>query len=94
MIRIALQILLPLLAPSLIYLGWRTFVRYRALKTGVTPHGFWENTPYFTLALIGMILTALSLGSIALLSSNPPGGSYQSPRLNADGTIDPAQHKY
>lgn len=94
MIRITLQILLPLLAPTLIYLGWRAFVRYRALKTGVTPHGFWQSTPCFTLALIGLILTALSLSAIALLSSHPPGGDYQSPRLNADGTIDPARHSY
>ena len=94
MIRIALQILLPLLAPTLIYLGWRAFARYRALKTGVTPHGFWESTPYFTLALVGLILTAISLGSIAILTSNPPGAEYQSPRINADGGIDPGRHSY
>ena len=79
--RQALSILLPLLAPTLLYL-------YLKSRSGTPALVAARNAPRIWLAVAGTGLAALILSVIALTSGAPAGSDYRPPRME-DGKIVP-----
>lgn len=82
MARVLLEVVLPFLAPFLV------FFLYMLLVT--RGRHFLERTPWFVLVACGLVLACLSLGSLAFLDGHPPGGEYVPPHVE-DGRIVPAE---
>lgn len=82
--RVLLQVVLPFLAPFILFGLYRLLVtRGRAVL---------ERTPWFMLAAAGLVLACGSLVTLAFVGGDPPGGSYQPPRIE-DGRIVPGEVK-
>ena len=82
MARVLLEIVLPFLAPFLV------FVLYTLLVT--RGRRYLERTPWFFLIACGLVLACLSLASLAFLGGHPPGGEYVPPHVEG-GRIVPAE---
>ncbi len=90
MSRTLLQIVLPLLLPSLLYLAWAfVFRRQNALGNGETPHWVREG-PWFWLIIAGVVLMAIGLGVTAWQHGGPPSGTYVPARVE-DGRVVPGR---
>jgi hypothetical protein len=82
--RVLLQVVLPFLAPFILFGLYRLLVtRGRAVL---------ERTPWFLLTVSGIVLACGSLVALALVGGDPPGGSYVPPRIE-DGRIVPGEVK-
>ena len=84
--RILLQVVLPLLAPIVIYSIWSYWEAKRQGK-GMPS---WEEGNWFWAALIGVFLSVATLTYVATTGANP-NTEYTSPRLE-NGNIIPGQH--
>ena len=82
MARVLLQIVLPFLAPFVL------FYLYRLLVT--RGRGFFESTPWFVLTLSGLALACVSLVTLAFTGGWEPGGEYVPPHLE-DGRVVPGR---
>lgn len=80
MLRILIQVVLPFLAPFLVFLAWRLLV--------TRGRGFLERTPWYLLTVCGIVLACLSLVSLAFLGEGDPDGVYVPPHVE-DGRIVP-----
>ena len=80
--RIALMILLPLLLPLLVFLLWR------ALGFGKSVPRWFEELPWVTLLICGLVLAALTLVTWTLMDRAPPGAEFNPPHME-DGKIVP-----
>ena len=85
MIRIVLQYMVALLAPSVIYFIWLKLARRHRLK-GDT--GWWEQGPWLWLFAAGVVLMAGLLGYEAFTGGGGPGAAYVAPHME-DGRIVP-----
>ena len=83
MSRILLQILLPLLLPTVAYFLWALLGRPGA-------HNVLEDTPWFWLIIVGVVLMGGALVATALTQGVDPGSQIIQPRLE-DGRVVPAQ---
>ena len=73
MARGLLMTLLPLLLPAALYFAWRVVYGNDRLPAWA------QNVPWISLAIIGLVLAALTLGTWRLLDGAPPGSKYISP---------------
>lgn len=86
MSRFFLQYLLPLLAPSVVYVLWLWYSQRRAIKSGDTPPPFTRGG-FFWAILLGAVLLVTSLAVLAVTGGvQPDSGVYQAPYLK-DGEI-------
>jgi hypothetical protein len=83
MSRILLQILLPLLLPTVAYFLWALLGRPGAPDV-------LEETPWFWLIIVGVVLMAGGLVAMALTGGVDPGSQIIQPRLE-DGRVVPAE---
>ncbi len=84
--RIFLQVILPLVAPIILYSIWSYWEAKRQGK-GMPS---WENGNWFWAVVIGVILSATMLIYIASTGAKP-NTEYKSPRLE-NGQVVPGQH--
>lgn len=90
MSRIIVEIVIPLLLPTVVWLLWWVFRgRHQpprsagdAVQTSLLQHG-----PWFWLALIGLVLLAATFVSTALLSGYSPEGRFVAPRWENDRVV-------
>lgn len=82
MLRVWLQVLIPFLAPFVVFFVWRLLVtRERA---------FLERTPWYALTLAGVALAAVSIASLAFVTGDAPDRVYVPPHMQ-DGTVVPGR---
>ncbi|MFN4283782.1 MAG: DUF6111 family protein [Alphaproteobacteria bacterium] len=89
MIRILLIYVLPLLAPSLLYLLWRLWQTKR--RTGTVEgdmRGIMRRAPWVKLAAAGTALLALTLFIAALTGGEPAHEAYTPPHME-NGKVVP-----
>ena len=83
MIRVILQIVIPLVLPTALYLAYATFLRRKDPNAEID-----IPKPWFRLAAVGLALVVISLGATAVTTGDKPGGRYVAPR-QVDGKIVP-----
>jgi hypothetical protein len=93
MTRIMLTYVLPFVLPTVIYFMWQWSRLQRAQALGITideedarPH------PWFWLIVVGFVLMASVLGSLAFIQGGEPDTVYHPPRME-DGQVVPGQFK-
>ncbi|MHC8510087.1 MAG: DUF6111 family protein [Rhodospirillales bacterium] len=95
MVRILLHYLLPFIAPTLFWMLWAWWLDRRARKRGEIAPNLGVRIgrgPWPWLIIAGVVLTAVSLFTIAVTSGAPPdAGEYTAPRLE-DGKIIPPSY--
>ena len=84
MSRILLQILLPLLLPAVAFFLWALLGRRLGANNVL------EETPWFWLIIVGVVLMGAGLVATALTQGVDPGSQIIQPRLE-DGRVVPAQ---
>ena len=89
MTRILLTYVLPLVLPALVWYLWQQF-RLRRPGESDARKG-WAAAPWPQLSVAGLVLLALTLGSIALLVGGTPGEVYEPARV-IDGEVVPGRH--
>ena len=87
MIRIVLEILVPLLLPTMIYLGWR---KWRAGQTPTTGEEEDGPPPWLWLGGSGVALMLIFLAVMALTKGAPAGAQY-TPPVFKDGKVEPGR---
>ncbi|RED48021.1 DUF6111 family protein [Aestuariispira insulae] len=89
MIKLILTILLPLIAPTVLYFFWMKLRRHKAkaMATG-EPLPEWEKLPWPWLIGGGCILTVVSLLIIGIPSTHDRDSIYVPPRME-DGVLVP-----
>lgn len=87
MARVLLEVVLPLVAPFLLFLAYRLL----AARGGRSPLA---RTPWYGLAAAGLALAGASLVAWALTGGDPPGGRYVPAELEGGrivpGRVEPA----
>lgn len=93
MIRLLLTYVLPLVAPTLLYLAWN-WIQVQRARGGKRPAPPpIDQTPWVVLAACGILLVAVVLLSFVLFGGgSAPGLDYQPPRVE-DGQIVPGQSR-
>lgn len=80
--RTFLTIILPLIAPTVVFFVWQWFARRKAeaeaRHEALRP---WQTWPWAKLSLAGAVLTALTLSAVAMMRDNPMGARYVPPRI-------------
>lgn len=84
MTRVLLQYLLPLILPTLLYLGWAWLNQRRSAG----PVEQLREGPWFWLVLAGVALMAAALVATALMSGVEPGTRIIAPKYE-DGRVIP-----
>lgn len=82
--------LLPLILPTLIWLGYIYAVRQKALREGRELPDYLESRTTFWLMLAGVVLAGGILFFWVMQDGSPPGSSYSPPRFE-DGQIVPGR---
>ncbi len=90
MIRTAIYYLVPLLLPTVIYVLWMLYARFRARAVPEGEMPSWERTPWILLFGSGVVLAAGVLFTIAFITGGQPGDDYEPARLE-DGRIVPGR---
>jgi hypothetical protein len=97
--RVFLTVILPLLAPSLLYLGWLFLWRKpppapddpAAADTGLKARLAGADVPWVTLVLSGAVLAvAATMATYLLQPMGQPGSTYVPPRLE-NGRLVPSE---
>lgn len=89
MTRTLLQYVLPLLLPTLVFVGWLMLTRGNGTK-GVMER--LSNGPWFWLILTGCLLTGGTLVTVALTGGAGPDTTYVAPHIEGGGIV-PGQFK-
>ncbi|MDR3514644.1 MAG: DUF6111 family protein [Azospirillaceae bacterium] len=87
MIRRLVTLIIPLLLPALVYLGWLTLERRRGTDWGKRWDGRLVTLPWEWLVLAGVALAALTLFLTVLLRSPPPIHAPYIPAHVVDGRV-------
>jgi len=84
--RVFLQYILPILAPTVLYVLWLV-MRGKGRKIPAV-----EDGPWFWLIIVGFLFAAASVITYGVTSGHEPGSEYVPPRYE-DGKVVPAQVK-
>lgn len=90
MSRALLQILLPLLLPTIVYVLWVFLVRGRRRQGDEEDFRWVREGPWFWLILCGVVLMGIGLGVTAWTTGADPAGTYVPPRLE-NGRVVPGR---
>jgi hypothetical protein len=90
MLKIFLAYVLPLLAPTMIYLLWARASKARTAATGQTDPDI--PLPWIWLAVSGVVLLMISLGILGFWGRSEPGAQYEPPHIE-DGRIVPGHSR-
>lgn len=82
MARVLLEVVLPFLAPFLLFFLYLLLVTRGRRRL--------ERVPWFVLVICGLALACLGLVAPAFLGGHPPGGEYVPPHVE-NGRIVPAE---
>ncbi len=85
MLRVLLTIVVPLLLPTLLYVGWISLLQWPG--NGETLR--WTDLPWVWLALAGALLLAVVLVVVTVHFGEPETGQYMPPRYE-DGRVVPS----
>ncbi len=88
--RILLTIVLPVVLPLLLYLGYVKMMRRRAEAAGAAYDPGLQEGPWAWLALAGLGLVLATLISVRLMTGVEPGTKLEAPRT-IDGEIAPSR---
>ncbi|WP_374441753.1 DUF6111 family protein [Stella sp.] len=88
MTRILLTIVLPLLAPAILYAAWFLLARRSAAARAADPDAPPPRVPWMALFLSGAALAAASLLWIAATGGDAPWGDHRPPAFR-DGAVVP-----
>jgi len=89
--RVLLTVILPLVLPIALYVGYMSMLRRRAEAAGTTvPVPRWQEGPWPWLILAGVGLLAAGFIAFRLSTGLPPGTKLESPRL-IDGQVVPSR---
>lgn len=86
--RVVVEILLPLVLPTALYLLWLSAERRRREKLGSGETLAWADAPWIWLGAIGLLLATLVAVALALIGGEPTAGQYVPPHV-IDGKIVP-----
>ena len=84
-----LEIAVPLLLPTALYLLYAVAARRRAALAPGQP-GWWREVPWTWLAISGGMLAVLSLVAASLFGGAPPGSHYEPAKLE-NGVVEPGR---
>jgi hypothetical protein len=91
-IRILIEILVPLLLPVALYAAWMAVERRRAEKLGRGEKPTWSEAPVVWLSVAGLALAAVAtVGLVLIRDADGPRGVYVAPRMDAQGNIVPGR---
>ena len=88
--RVLFLFVVPLVAPAVVYVLWRTFAPRRAGGSEAIQAGQWERLPWPWLSVVGVMLLMITLGWMAMFEGGAPDARYQPPRM-IDGRIEPGR---
>lgn len=92
--RTFLTIVLPLIAPTIVFLVWSWFAKKRAeAEARHQPIPAWQTWPWARLMLAGAVLTGLTLSGVALFRDAPPGDTRYVPAHMEDGELVPGHYE-
>jgi hypothetical protein len=93
MARIALTVVLPLILPTLAYLGWFYLAQRRAVLAGQPEKApRLGDVPWIVLALTGLIVAGTGLFGGALFGGAKPGAHYTPPHVE-NGRVVPGESR-
>lgn len=87
MIRRLLTLVVPLVLPALVYLGWLALERRRSEDKARNWNGSWAALPWEWLSVAGVVLAALTLFMTVLLRTAPPIHSVYTPAHVVNGHV-------
>lgn len=87
--RPALQVLLPLVLPTLLFLLYAWYMRRRAVALGHPEPPPWTQGPWGWLVIAGAALSAVSLIALALVGDDVNRGGIYVPAKVIDGKLVP-----
>lgn len=90
MLRILLTIVLPVVLPLLVYLGYLEMMRRRAEATGEPYDPALREGPWAWLALAGLALVVATLIGVRVMTGVDPGTKLEAPHM-VDGEIAPSR---
>jgi len=92
MIRILLEILLPLVLPVFLYGAWMAMEKRRAEKIGHGEVPTWREAPWVWLSLAGIALVGVvTVGAVLMQETAGPRGTYVAPRMGEGGSVVPGR---
>lgn len=91
MSRIILQYVLPILLPTLVFIGWLALTR-KPGETRAETLARVQDGPWYWLVISGFALMAAGLVYLGLSHGEPPGSDYVPPRVE-DGRVIPGHTK-
>ncbi|UEM22007.1 DUF6111 family protein [Skermanella mucosa] len=86
MLKKLLLVVLPLMLPTLIYMGYMLIERRKAVASGGTALPWWAGAPWTALVVGGVALAGLSLTTLALTGGSDTTATYHPARL-IDGRV-------
>jgi len=86
--RVLIEILLPLVLPTVLYFMWLSAERRRQEKLGAGEALEWADAPWIWLGAIGLLLATMVAVALALIGGEPTIGQYVPPQI-IDGRIVP-----
>ena len=86
--RILVQIVLPILLPSVLYALWLLAERRRVEAAGTGKLPLWAEAPWLWLLALGVCFAGLIMVAIAVFGRDPTGGVYVAPHIE-NGEIVP-----
>jgi len=89
MARILLTVVLPIVLPLLLYLGYARMVRRQRQSSGGEDLAPWQKGPWSWLMLSGIGLVIVILAIYRLTTGLPPGTEIEAPRT-VDGVVVPS----
>jgi hypothetical protein len=87
--RAALQVIIPLILPTLLFLAYAWYMRRRAIMNGHAEPPPWTQGPWGWLIILGAALSALSLIALALFGDDPARRGAYVPAKVIDGELVP-----
>jgi hypothetical protein len=86
--RIAVQFVLPIVLPTVLYLLWLAAERRRIERVGVGDKPHWQDAPWIWLVALGVLFAGLISVASAVFGGAEVKGTYVPPRV-IDGNIVP-----
>lgn len=91
MLRVFLTVLVPLLLPTLVWIGYMALERRRLAAAGGGDRPWHAGLPWPKLLLAGIALMLATLAVLTSIGGGMPGDVYRPAHMGPDGKLVPAQ---